>query len=194
MNNWGGLLGMTPLVALWSGLAIAVLGTFGLMVLPLRSWLKAWKPFTIVPLHAKMADFPLLKSLRNCSWLAIRIVLVYWGIVALSWGFRATLGWLNLRLIHVILSFSVLILGIGAFVFKKKSRKWYGLVEIIVAWFTAVSISTRIVQGQLDLTTVMSLAGTIYIVSRGLDNIDYADENAKGTSPDQSPVGVPGAD
>src|ERR1035441_8431312 len=92
------------------------------------------------------------------------------------------------------LEFSVLILGIGAFVFKKKSRKWYGLVEIIVAWFTAVSISTRIVQGQLDLTTVMSLAGTIYIVSRGLDNIDYADENAKGTSPDQSPVGVPGAD
>jgi succinate-acetate transporter protein len=185
---------MTPLVALWSGLAIAVIGTVGLMVLPLRSWLKAWKPFTIVPLHAKMADFPLLKSLKSCSWLATRMVLVYWGIVALSWGFRAMLGWLNLRFIHVVLSVSVLILGIGAFIFKKKSRKWYGLVEIIVAWFTAVSISTRIVQGQLDLTTIMSLAGTIYIVSRGLDNIDYDDENAKGLPHTQTPVSVPAAE
>ena len=104
------------------------------------------------------------------------------------------LGWLNLRFIQVVLSVSVLILGIGAFIFKKKSRKWYGLVEIIVAWFTAVSISTRIVQEQLDLTTIMSLAGTIYIVSRGLDNIDYDDENANGLPHSQSPVSVPAAE
>ena len=185
---------MTPLVALWSGLAIAVIGTLGLMVLPIRSWLKAWKPFTIVPIHAKMADFPYLRSLKNCSWLAIRMALVYWGIVALSWGIRAMFSRLNLHLTHVILSVSVIILGIGAFAFKKKSRKWYGLVEIIVAWFTAVSISTRITQGQLDLTTVMSLAGTIYIVSRGLDNIDYDDESKKREFSDQTTVSAPVAE
>jgi hypothetical protein len=47
---------------------------------------------------------------------------------------------------------------------------WYGIVEILVAWFTAVSLGTKLVPGKVDLPTFLGIAGTSYFVSRGIEN------------------------
>ena len=163
---------MTAITALWSGAAITILITIALMLSVLYRNFKVWKPFRIVPFHEKLKTFHFFKVLRLSSWLAFRIALIYWAVVGLSWGFWAEFDRLNIRIIHIVAGIGVLVIGMGAFLFKKRSRKWYGVVEVAFAWFTAVSITTKMAPGRVDLPTWVGLAGTAYVVSRGLENIE----------------------
>jgi hypothetical protein len=101
-----------------------------------------------------------------------------------SWIISHLLIMLNIGRIHAWIGLGVVAVGLGAAIFKKKNRELYGLVEIVVAWFTATTISMRLLSPNHDLSTWASLAGSAYIVSRGIENATHNWKVPQKTSPD----------
>jgi len=103
-------------------------------------------------------------------WSGISFAVVQ-GILELgSDGISFVLGALNIQTIHVFVGAGILIVGYIAYWLKVTNRILYGLVEIAVAWFTAMSVSMRLFDNHRDAAAWAALAAAAYIVSRGLEN------------------------
>jgi hypothetical protein len=72
---------------------------------------------------------------------------------------------------HNVLAILVLILGFGAWVFKDASPGWYGLVEVVFAFVSALAVGRDMTDKREYFAHGATLGGCIYIVSRGLGNI-----------------------
>jgi hypothetical protein len=57
-----------------------------------------------------------------------------------------------------------------AHLFKTKNKKWYGIVEMVIDFFSAIFVSGTLVPGQLELAKWSTLAGAAYVIARGLGN------------------------
>jgi len=72
--------------------------------------------------------------------------------------------WVNLLTLPVIA-----LVGLGLFHFKKKTRKWYGILEVmlglVAGWLAISKVATA------GLAEGITLVGAVYFVVRGIDNI-----------------------
>jgi predicted cation transporter len=110
---------------------------------------------------------------------ALPSVLFYWGFLLVNWALMNSMSQFNVRTFHIVVAGCVLFIGLIAYGFKRLNRKWYGIFEIGFAWFSGVSVATRLDPHHLDLSSITALAATIYIVSRGLDNIAAVESELK---------------
>jgi hypothetical protein len=84
---------------------------------------------------------------------------------------------LGLYVVQVGIFFAVVSIGVFAHWFKNKNQKWYGWVEVLFGAASSISISFRITPGQSLFAQWVALAGCVYVIARGLNNI--ADANSK---------------
>ncbi len=92
-------------------------------------------------------------------------------------------GFLSAVFIGTVVMF---LLGVALFVFRRKHRKWYGVFEIVSGLILAGYTLARFVSFDLrvsfldflltrdSLPTLLGLLSAVYIIVRGMDNIDEA--------------------
>jgi hypothetical protein len=102
------------------------------------------------------------------------------GTPAGQWQMETWVEWLigklGPQLTQVIFSGIVALLGLAAY-FKSKNQKWYGIVEIMVGLFSTVVVAGTVAPNRLDLAKWTTLAGSAYVIARGLGN--HADDKKK---------------
>ena len=161
---------MTLSILIWSTLAIfafinlmvyLALALFLLYVLPDKVRLKG-----IFVLRLMFPDIFGIAVRYSIAW-----VVAYWLVLFLSWALFKHTATLAVRLFDFCVASSILVVGLTTNVLKKANQKLYGVFEIGFAWFSAISLSTRINLAHIELTTLMGLVGTVYVVSRGFENI-----------------------
>lgn len=77
---------------------------------------------------------------------------------------------LGLQVTQLLIAGFVAIAGITAYWFKRKNQKWYGMVEIGVGVLSAVFVAGTLTPHKLDLARWSTLAGSAYVIARGLEN------------------------
>jgi uncharacterized membrane protein len=87
-----------------------------------------------------------------------------------AWAVR-TVG---LGLTQLFVALFITALGFGAHYFKRKNQRWYGNVEVVVGFLTALFIAGTLKPGSLDLSKWATLAGAAYVIARGLGNREGA--------------------
>jgi hypothetical protein len=85
---------------------------------------------------------------------------------ALEWVMRK----LGLQVTQLLIAFIVTGFGIGAYKFKSFNQKWYGIVEVVVGFLSAVFVAGTLTPGTLELAKWATLGGAAYVVQRGLGN------------------------
>jgi hypothetical protein len=127
-------------------------------------------------------------QLRRISWDATKIWL--WAIAAgavgvvfsIADGIAMSLGYLKLgslwmldkfgiQITHIIISGTVMILGILAYAFKTRNQLMYGIVEVGFAAVAATLTARQIKPGFDWSGPITGLVGSVYIVSRGINNL-----------------------
>jgi hypothetical protein len=85
---------------------------------------------------------------------------------------------------EVVVVLVVAAIGIGAYFFKKEQQKWYGIVEVIVGITTAGIVATSLRINRFDWGKWATLAGSAYVIARGLGNYREGKEpQPKSTRP-----------
>jgi hypothetical protein len=83
-------------------------------------------------------------------------------------------GWvmqrLGVRFTHILVAVFVTALGTGAYLFKARNQKWYGMVEVGVGFLSALFVAGTLQPNHLDLAKWATLAGSAYVIARGLEN------------------------
>lgn len=84
-------------------------------------------------------------------------------------GYLRLLGWLGVQVAQTLIAGGIVLLGYGAYKFKRATQKYYGLVEVL---FSAVSVIVALKTTKPDnrLGLVATLIGAIYVSSRGFAN------------------------
>jgi hypothetical protein len=118
-------------------------------------------------------------------WVILGPALTFLGILALVgkyqyWSdkvihminpfFDRVINALGVGLTQFLIALSVCVFGFAAYVFKEKSQKWYGNVELLVGFFTALGVAGTIKPGSFDLSQFATLAGSAYVIARGFGN------------------------
>jgi hypothetical protein len=83
-----------------------------------------------------------------------------------DWATRTT----GLRLTQIAIALIVTVSGSIAHYFKTKNQTWYGNVEIVVGFLTALFVAGTLTPGHLDLSKWATLAGAAYVIARGCGN------------------------
>ncbi len=84
--------------------------------------------------------------------------------------FDRAIGITGLRLTQVGIALIVTALGFAAHYLKKINQLWYGGVEIVVGFFTALFTAGTLTPGHLDGSKCATLAAAAYVIARGLGN------------------------
>ncbi len=77
---------------------------------------------------------------------------------------------LGLQLTQLLIAAAITAVGIGAHKFKQANKKWYGTVEVVVGFVSAVVVAKSLGPNTLDLAKWSTLAGCAYVIARGLGN------------------------
>jgi len=93
-----------------------------------------------------------------------------------SAAFRWLVKTFGIHLAQTAIFLGVVVVGTFAHWFKKKNQKWYGVVEVVFGVASAGSISFRMMPGPL-FTQWATLAGCVYVIARGLNNVAEAKRN-----------------
>jgi hypothetical protein len=101
----------------------------------------------------------LILLLTAASWLDKH------GHTLLEWF----VGEFGLPKVQYLVGALVLMTGIGAYQYKKKLQKFYGLTEVVFGVFAAI-IATKHVDLDRFFPTLATLGGCVYIVARGSIN------------------------
>jgi hypothetical protein len=75
---------------------------------------------------------------------------------------------------RILVSVVVILLGVGAYYFKRYSQLWYGSVEVIVGAASGISIAIGLRPNESMFSRWAALAGCVYVIARGLNNISDA--------------------
>jgi len=98
---------------------------------------------------------------------------------------------MNWGLLNLIVALAVFVVGWIAYEGKRNHQFRYGIVEILVAMVTAMVSASGIDFSKPDtFTRVATIIGCVYIVSRGLENMDKYEEDQKKKAATQ-PSGQP---
>jgi len=100
------------------------------------------------------------------------LVLLGVMMLAVERGLDILESLLRIRAFYKWLASLVIVLGCGAWYFKKTCQGWYGFVEVLFAFVAALSIVRDMNEKSEYFAHGASLAGCVYIVSRGLSNIE----------------------
>jgi hypothetical protein len=84
--------------------------------------------------------------------------------------FRITVDLLGPKLTQLVIASGIAIIGYGAYRFKRADQYHYGIVEILVAICSAAFVADTLAPGKLELSKWATLAGSAYVVARGLEN------------------------
>jgi len=84
---------------------------------------------------------------------------------------------LGIRNIQFSIAVGVIIVGVLAFLFKRKNQLLYGITEICFGIVSAVTLATSALPSEMRLTQWASLVGCVYVVARGLANVSDALRN-----------------
>ena len=109
---------------------------------------------------------------------------------------RRVFSWLitklGLELTQFLIALTVTAIGVAAFSFKRKNKKWYGNVEVIVGILSAFFVARSMGPNKFDLAKWSTLAGCAYVIARGLGNRDDALKEGQNrltpSDPPPSPV------
>jgi hypothetical protein len=89
---------------------------------------------------------------------------------AALWTLAFSFSWIETLQFPVIFALFAVLLGVGAHIFKKKSKLRYGQLEVLVGALSAVGIANA--SSQSVFARSLSLAAAAYVVARGLNNWD----------------------
>jgi uncharacterized membrane protein YkvI len=102
-------------------------------------------------------------------------------IFVLLYGLVATVEWVprifavivrvfGLKQAQCLIAAIVMIAGILAYYFKGATQRWYGAVEVVVGFLSALLVAGTLTPGHLELAKMSTLAGAAYLIARGLGN------------------------
>lgn len=115
----------------------------------------------------------LARSNRNYLIRGFVLGLVVAALLFAAWYFRHLLG----QTLPVWgLTASAALLGIALFWFRSRYRLSYGVIEVLFGLFTASRLANP---STFDFTFILQLAAGLYIIVRGLDNIEKGIEGTK---------------
>lgn len=101
-------------------------------------------------------------------------------------------GWLfhflGAQLAQLLIAAIIAMLGTAAFRFKKKNKRAYGSVEIVFGFVSAVLVAQHISGTAQDLAKWSTLAGSAYVIARGLGNRDEAIRDQESASASERSV------
>jgi hypothetical protein len=101
------------------------------------------------------------------------------GLPEMERDLGRVMAYLGLQVTQLLIAAIIITLGIGAFWFKLRNKKWYGIVEIIFGILSAAVVARGLGPNRLDLAKWSTLAGCAYIIARGLGNRDDALKESK---------------
>lgn len=88
---------------------------------------------------------------------------------------------LGLKAVQVGIAAIMTGIGIGAYFFKAKNQKWYGVVEVMVGVVGAVVVAGTLGPRTVEnLSKWSTLAGSSYVIARGLGNYSETSKNSSG--------------
>jgi hypothetical protein len=102
-------------------------------------------------------------------------------IFVLVYGLEAIIQWVPRIFAVIVRTFGlkqaqcltaaiVMVAGILAYYFKGASQRWYGAVEVVVGFLSALLVAGTLTPGHLELAKMSTLAGAAYLIARGLGN------------------------
>jgi len=101
------------------------------------------------------------------------------GLINMEHAFERATHYLGLGFTQLLIAVVIIGLGIGAYRFKRRNKKWYGIVEVIIGVLSAVVVARSLAPNGLDLAKWSTLAGCSYVIARGLGNRKEAAKDAE---------------
>jgi hypothetical protein len=89
---------------------------------------------------------------------------------------------------HITVGFVVIGFGLLIYAIKKENQLLYGIVELVFAFVAGVQTASQMVLTAApaqEATHLLALGGAVYVVSRGLNNIDEAIAKKKKNQPNE---------
>jgi len=156
---------------LGEGLTLVLYGFFGGFCIGLI-------PFEAMTRIAPVGPHITLKQqfIRTMLWGALAaIVSLTGGVVVLLYPygrelFVKILAAIGLRLTQLFVGLGVMVIGVGAYIFKVKRQSAYGVVEIMFAGVASVIAAKQLTTTAAPAAALATLAGSVYVVSRGMSN------------------------
>jgi 4-hydroxybenzoate polyprenyltransferase len=118
------------------------------------------------------------------------MALFVWAIVIvfrlayllLPYAVATVSSYVGIHGVQLVLSGIVVLFGFLAYEVKKKKQLWYGRVEICFGIGSAIALSFSVSPGDIHLTQWASLVGCIYVIARGMNNVNDALGDGDGPS------------
>ncbi len=101
--------------------------------------------------------------------LAATVVATYWGILLFNFLTLRLMSRMNVHESNVFIAGGIFLVGTMGYSLKKKKKKWFGIVELAFAWFSAVTISLN-VNGNITFAQTLGIVGTVYLVTTSLEH------------------------
>ncbi len=128
------------------------------------------KSSKIKSLYRDVRDWTIIAFFAGLAFILADFV-VWLGPYARE-GYSWIVQTFGLQATHLLLAAAVVMFGVSAFVFKSNYQRVYGIVEVGFA-FVAAIVSARQIKPEGDWSgPVATLIGCVYIVSRGLGNME----------------------
>ena len=126
---------------------------------------------------------PILKRLPRPINLGLRIFMVFVAMYAIAdvvWivepylrvVFGLALHTLGIQGIELVIGIGVVIFGFIAYLVKSTHPITYGILEVVFAGSAGVITAKQLIESGQIGAPIATLIGAIYVVSRGLNNID----------------------
>jgi hypothetical protein len=127
--------------------------------------------------------FDLLLHVNQVAGIVLSVVFAWEGyergLRLVEHSFEWAMRTIGPTLTQLFIAAAITGIGVGAYKFKGKNRKWYGRVEVIVGFLSALAVVRSLGPDKLDLAKWSTLAGCAYVIARGLDNYYYKEPPAE---------------
>lgn len=99
---------------------------------------------------------------------ATSVVGAYCGIVLCGALTLLLMRHMEIREKNIFIAGGIVLIGVGAYWLKTTNKKWFGIVELGFAWFSAVTISLD-VKSDITFAQGLGIVGTVYLVAESLE-------------------------
>lgn len=154
-----------------------------------------WDPNAPMTTEGLREFYRLLWDLFKTQWWVCPLLPVFWyGFKDRTEIFAHMTSALGLHGAQCTVAFGVLLIGLVAYLLKRSQQFLYGLVEVVFACVAALNVSAGVRPGEDVFARWATLAGLVYVVSRGMSNLSEGRKKLIETAQNEAAAAAARAD